>query len=136
MPSIFSGIVSGEIPSIKVYEDAQTLAFMDISPATRGHVLVVPKDEHADLLTLPPELLAAVSRTVQRVAQAIATALQPDGINIVQNNGVAAGQTVFHYHVHIVPRWDGDGALPLWVPQQSDPAALQATATLIRGALA
>jgi histidine triad (HIT) family protein len=93
---------------------------------------VIPRAEHADLFEMPPELLDAVARTTQKVAHAIRAALKPDGINIVQNNGAAAGQTVPHYHVHIIPRWEGDGALGLWRPQQADPAALEAIAEQIR----
>lgn len=135
MASIFSKIVSGEIPSFKIYEDEQTLAFMDISPASRGHALVISKDEHADLLALPDETLLATARAVQRVARAIQAAVSPDGINIIQNNGGAAGQTVFHYHVHIIPRWEGDGAVRLWKPQQGDSAEIQALAEQIRAQL-
>jgi len=135
MTSIFARIAAGDIPSVMVYADDQTFAFMDINPATRGHTLVVPRAEHADLLTMPPDLLAAVARTVQKVARAIFEGLEPDGINIVQNNGPAAGQTVFHYHVHIIPRWDGDGALPLWKPHTAQPADLEATAQVIRAKL-
>ncbi|PDW01645.1 HIT family protein [Candidatus Viridilinea mediisalina] len=114
MASIFSRIVSGEIPAAKLYEDDLTLAFLDINPASRGHVLVICKEELPALLDLPPELVAAVAQTVQRVARAINAALQPDGFNVIQNNGAAAGQTVFHYHVHIIPRWNGDQALIPW----------------------
>lgn len=102
MSSIFTRIVNGEIPSAKVYEDDHTFAFMDIHPASRGHTLVICKEEYPDLLTTPAELVAAVAITTRRVAQAIVAALQPDGFNIVQNNGAAAGQVVFHYHVHII----------------------------------
>jgi histidine triad (HIT) family protein len=135
MPSIFSSIVAGTIPAIKVYEDAETFAFLDIGPASRGHTLVISKAEYADLLTIPADTLAAVHLSVQRVARAIQSALAPDGINIVQNNGRAAGQTVFHYHVHIIPRWEGDGALPLWKPGKAESAELQALAEQIRAAL-
>jgi histidine triad (HIT) family protein len=135
MPSIFSRIVSGEIPALKIYEDQATLAFMDISPASRGHALVISKDEHPDLYSLPPETLAAVSQTVQRVARGLRGALQPDGINIIQNNGAAAGQTVFHYHVHIIPRWEGDGAVQLWQPGSAEQAELRALAEQIGAAI-
>jgi histidine triad (HIT) family protein len=135
MASIFSRIVAGEIPAIKLYEDDVTLAFMDIGPASRGHALVISKEEHADLLSIPPELLARVAQTVQNVARAINTALAPDGINIIQNNGAAAGQTVFHYHVHIIPRWEGDSALRLWAPKPAAPDELHALAEQIRQAL-
>lgn len=133
--SIFGKIARGEIPAAKVYEDEATLAFLDIGPASRGHTLVIPKDEHADLLRMPPELLAAVGATVQRVARAIQAALAPDGINIIQNNGAAAGQTVFHYHVHIIPRWAGDGAVQLWAPGTAGPDEIEALAQQIRAAL-
>ncbi|MEI6778172.1 MAG: HIT family protein [Chloroflexales bacterium] len=116
MASIFTRIVNGEIPATKVYEDAQTLAFLDVNPASRGHTLVICKQELPTLLDLPPDLLAAVGNSVQRVARAIMAALHPDGLNIVQNNGVASGQTVPHYHVHIIPRWEGDHAMSHWKP--------------------
>lgn len=132
MASIFSRIISGEIPAVKIYEDDQVIAFLDIAPASKGHTLVVPKQEYPDLLTVPPELLALVQQTVQRVAQAIQQSLQPDGMNIVQNNGTAAGQSVFHYHVHIIPRWEGDRALRLWNPQQTPTEDFQMVADLIR----
>lgn len=132
MSSIFTRIVNGEIPAAKVYEDEHTLAFMDINPASRGHTLVICKEEYPDLLTTPAELVAAVAVTTRRVAQAIVAALQPDGFNIVQNNGAAAGQVVFHYHVHIIPRWEGDRAVRGWEPGTADMAELHALATLIR----
>jgi histidine triad (HIT) family protein len=136
VPSIFSRIVAGEIPAIKVYEDATTLAFLDIHPASRGHILVISKAEYADLFDIPADTLAAVHATVQRVALAIRDVLAPDGINIIQNNGAAAGQTIFHYHVHLIPRWEGDGVLSLWEPGTTDFAALEAFGTQIRAALA
>lgn len=132
MPSIFSRIVSGEIPAIKVYENQETLAFMDINPAARGHVLVICKEEHPDIFSIPPAALAAVAQTTQRVAIAIKEALRPDGLNIIQNNGSAAGQVVFHYHVHLIPRWEGDNAVRLWHAQQTDQAELQTVAEHIR----
>jgi histidine triad (HIT) family protein len=135
MPSIFSKIASGEIPSIKVYEDEDTLAFMDISPAGRGHTLVIAKQEFADLWSIPEQTLFAVTRTVQRVALGLRDALKPDGLNIIQNNGAASGQTVFHYHVHLIPRWAGDDALHLWKPQQADQDELRALAEQIRRAI-
>jgi histidine triad (HIT) family protein len=135
MPSIFSKIVSGEIPSIKVYEDQHTLAFMDISPATRGHTLVISKEEFADLWSIPEETLTGVTLAVQRVARALRSALKPDGLNVIQNNGAASGQTVFHYHVHLIPRWESDQALRLWTPQQADQDELRGLAEQIREAI-
>ena len=135
MASIFSRIVRGEIPAVKLYEDEQTLAFLDVNPGARGHSLVICKAELPDLVSLPPELLAAVARTTQTVARALMAALQPDGLNVVQNNGAAAGQTVFHYHVHLIPRWDGDRALGGWRPGTATPDELQALAAAITAQL-
>jgi glycosyltransferase 2 family protein len=136
MASIFSRIVSGAIPAAKVYEDDQTLAFLDINPASRGHTLVICKEELPGLLDLPPELLASVAQTTQRVARALHAALQPDGFNVIQNNGAAAGQTVFHYHVHIIPRWSGDGALAAWRPGQISAEEISELVALVRAQLA
>lgn len=131
MATIFSRIVQGDIPSIKIYEDAHTYAFMDIAPASRGHTLVICKAELADIHEIDEESLVAVAKTTQRVAKAIRDALQPDGINIIQNNGAAAGQTVFHYHVHVIPRWDGDGAIGLWEPNSVNSDQLHALSAQI-----
>ena len=104
---IFCKIVQGGIPAIKVHEDDDTLTFMDIQPASPGHALVIPKTHAANLLEIAEADLVTVTRTVQRVARAVRKALAPDGIRIVQTNGTAAGQTVFHYHVHIIPMQEG-----------------------------
>ena len=132
MATIFTRIVNGEIPASKVYEDADTLAFLDISPASRGHVLVICKNASANLLELSDADVVATARTSQRVARALMAALQPDGINVVQNNGAAAGQTVFHYHVHIIPRWHDDGVVAFWQPGQLAADDAQILAALIR----
>lgn len=132
MDCIFCKIATGEIPSHTVYEDDRTLAFLDISPASRGHTLVIPKTHAADLLSIGSDDAAAVGRSVQVVARILHTGLQPDGINVIQNNGAAAGQTAFHYHVHVIPRWDGDGALRLWTPGATDHPALSALAAKLR----
>jgi histidine triad (HIT) family protein len=135
MATIFSRIVQGEIPSIKIYEDEHTYAFMDIAPASRGHTLVVCKAELANLYEIDEVSLIAVAKTTQRVAKAIQDALNPDGLNIIQNNGSAAGQTVFHYHVHLIPRWDGDDDVGLWQPHASDMNQLKALADQIQRTL-
>jgi len=105
--NIFARILRGEIPCVKIYEDAKSLAFMDVMPEAEGHVLVVPKEDAQDILDLSPDGLAAMMATVQRVARAIDTALAPDGIVLKQYNRAPAGQTIFHVHFHIVPRWEG-----------------------------
>jgi histidine triad (HIT) family protein len=132
MASIFTQIVQGDIPAAKVYEDDMTLAFMDIRPAARGHTLVICKEEYPRLLDMPPDVLAAVAQTTQKVARAIMTALEPEGFNVVQNDGAAAGQVVFHYHVHIIPRWKGDSPIVHWVQKNPDPASLQTLAQQIK----
>ena len=134
MNCIFCKIIAGEIPSHNVYEDGDTFALLDISPASRGHTLVIPKQHAADLFSMPIHTLEAVGRTTQQVARWLQQAVQCDGLNIVQSNGAAAGQTVFHYHVHVIPRWQGDHALHLWQPSATDHAALGALATELRNA--
>jgi histidine triad (HIT) family protein len=118
-----------------VYEDADTLAFLDIAPASPGHTLVICKNEVATLTELSDAQLLATARTTQRVAAAIQQALQPDGINIMQNNGAAAGQTVFHYHVHIIPRWTDDGVIQFWEHKSLSPAEFAEIVTKISQAL-
>lgn len=104
--NIFARIISGEIPAAKIYEDANVLAFMDAFPQTRGHALVISKTSQArNILEIEREALAHVMATTQRVARAINTALKPDGLIVKQFNGGAAGQTVFHLHVHVIPVW-------------------------------
>lgn len=105
--NIFAKILRGEIPAVKVFEDAKTLAFMDVMPESDGHVLVVPKEAAENLLDLSAESLTATMATVQKTAKAVDKALNPDGILIKQYNGAAAGQSVFHIHFHIVPRREG-----------------------------
>lgn len=135
MPSIFTRIVNGEIPAAKVYEDADTLAFLDINPASRGHTLVICKAEIATLTELSDAQLIATARTTQRVAAAVQQALQADGFNIVQSNGTAAGQEVFHYHVHIIPRWTNDGVFTFWRPQSIAKDAMTTIADSIKNAM-
>jgi len=101
---IFCKIVAGEIPCFKIFEDDATLAFMDINPAQRGHCLVIPKFHAANLFEMPDDVLAPVSSALRRVATAVNTVVQPDGINIVQANGKGANQSVLHFHFHIMPR--------------------------------
>ena len=105
---IFCKIVSGEIPSIKIYENDHTLAFMDINPVSAGHVLVIPKGHWSDLYAMPDHQLGHVDAIVRKVATAVRDALKPDGVSVMQANGKGAAQSVMHYHVHIVPRTLGD----------------------------
>ena len=106
---IFCKIIAGEIPSYTIYEDALFVAFLDVFPGNLGHALVVPKVHVADLFELDTQLVSAAMPVVQRVAKAVQAATGCTGVNILQNNGADAGQAVFHYHVHVLPRYAGDG---------------------------
>jgi histidine triad (HIT) family protein len=132
--NIFAKILRGEIPSVKVYEDAQTLAFMDVMPEADGHVLVVPKEGAETILDLSPEGMAAMMATTQKVAKAVDKALEPDGILLKQYNRPAAGQSVFHVHFHIVPRWEGVSLAPHG-KVMVEAARLEPIAAKIRSAL-
>ena len=106
--NIFAKILRGEVPSARVYEDDQVLAFMDVFPQSRGHTLVISKASKArNLLDVEPRVLEQLIAGVQRVARAVRVALKPDGIVVTQFNGAPAGQTIFHLHFHIIPRWEG-----------------------------
>ena len=132
--NVFAKILRGEIPAHKVYEDAQTLAFMDVMPQADGHTLVIPKVEAESLFDVPPEVLAATIVTTQRVAKAVKAAFAAPGVLVAQLNGSAAGQSVFHIHFHIVPRRAGLD-LKLHAREMADPAVLAAHAERIRAAL-
>ena len=105
--NIFAKIMRGEIPCHKVHEDAHTRAFMDVMPESDGHVLVIPKEPAEGVLDLSADGMTAMMATTQKIARAVDKALTPDGILLTQYNGAAAGQSVFHIHFHIVPRWEG-----------------------------
>jgi histidine triad (HIT) family protein len=129
---IFCGIVSGEVPATRIHEDDRTVAFMDIQPATRGHALVVPRAHATDLLDIGADDLAACSATAQQVAGLVMRNLGADGVNLVNACGSAAWQTVFHFHLHVVPRYADDPArdhlqLP-WIPTPGDPGDIAAAA--------
>lgn len=132
---IFCRIVAGEAQARRIYEDDDTVAFMDINPATDGHCLVIPKRHAVDVWTLPEEDGVAVWRTVRRLAAAVRTGLEADGLNILQSNGRAALQTVFHYHVHLIPRYVGDGIHVPLMRAPGDRSRLDEFADRIRGAL-
>ena len=110
--NIFAKILRGEIPCVKVYEDARTLAFMDVMPESDGHVLVIPREPAENVLDLSADGMAAMMATTQKVARAVDKALSPDGILLKQYNRAPAGQSVFHVHFHIVPRWERVGLAP------------------------
>ncbi|MBU6506398.1 MAG: HIT family protein [Alphaproteobacteria bacterium] len=132
---IFCKIVAGQIPSFRLFEDVASLAFMDINPANEGHCLVIAKPHHPTLYDMPPDLLAAVSATVLKVAKAVEAALKPDGLNLVQSNGKGAAQSVPHFHVHVLPRRLGDNLKINWEPKPGDRAAIAAVAERIKAKL-
>ena len=136
--NIFAKIIKGDIPSVKIYEDDEVLAFMDAFPQTRGHTLVIPKQARAtNLLTVEPDVLSTLIQRTQTIAKAIDKALAPDGIRIAQFNGAPAGQSVFHIHFHIIPVWEGGAMKPHADPSSgmADPKALEEIAVEIRAAL-
>jgi histidine triad (HIT) family protein len=130
--NIFARIIRGELPAAKVYEDAHVLAFMDVFPQSRGHTLVVSKAAKArNLLDVEPGVLAHVIQDVQRVAKALRAALNPDGIVMTQFSGAPAGQTVFHLHFHLIPRYTDAPLRPHGEGGMADPAELARLASLI-----
>ncbi len=115
---IFCRLANGDIPTRSVYEDEKFNVIMDTNPASKGHVLILPKDHYADIHEIPGETVEKVMRLAKTMADRLAENLDADGINIVQNNGKAAGQTVFHFHLHIIPRYAGGPAMVTWEPQE------------------
>jgi histidine triad (HIT) family protein len=129
---LFCKIVAGEIPATRVDEDERTIAFMDINPATRGHLLVIPREHAADLLEIPAADLEACARTAQRMATRIKQRLGPDGVNLINSCGRAAWQTVFHFHIHVIPRYVGDPLQLPWHPAPGDRDEIAAAAETLR----
>lgn len=133
---IFCRIVRGELPATKVYEDDEVLAFMDIGPIVKGHVLVIPKPHFDPLTAVPPALLGRVMAVVQKVAAAQVAGLHAEGVNLHQSNGACAGQVVPHVHFHVIPRFAQDGHRWNWNAQAyRGPEELQARADALRRAL-
>jgi len=129
---IFCRIVSGELPSTRIDEDERTVAFMDINPATRGHVLVVPREHSADLTEIAEDDLAAVAAMAKRIALRQQQRLGADGVNLLNSCGKVAWQTVFHFHVHVIPRYEDDPLeLPVR-PQEGDPDEIAEDAEKLR----
>lgn len=118
---IFCKIINGDIPSSKVYEDADVLAFLDLSQVTKGHTLVIPKEHQSDLFELQPDTAAKLFKAVPKVAKAIKAAFDPAALNLLNNNGEFAGQSVFHFHIHLLPRYDkNDGFGMKWDTHEQD----------------
>ena len=129
---LFCRIIAGELPAEIVDEDERTIAFMDINPATAGHALVVPREHAADLYELPAEDVVATTLAAQRLALRMRDTLGADGINLLNSCRPAAWQTVFHYHVHVIPRYEDDPLRLPWVPGPGDTGEISASAEQLR----
>ena len=131
-PCIFCGIVAGEVPGQIVDSDEHTIAFMDINPATRGHALVIPREHSADLLEISDEDLTRTILAARRLVQRMGDVLEPAGFNVLNSCGSAAWQTVFHFHIHVIPRYDDDPLQLPWVPGPGDEKEIAAVAEELR----
>ena len=130
---IFCKIVAGELPARIVDEDDRTIAFLDIAPATRGHALVIPRTHSRDLFEADPEDVRAVAAAAQRLAGRIRERLGADGVNLLNSSGQAAWQTVFHLHMHVIPRYRDDPLRLPWIPSEGDSAEIDAAAQDLAG---
>jgi histidine triad (HIT) family protein len=130
---LFCGVVAGSIPSETIDTDERTVAFMDINPATPGHALVVPREHSADLLEIGAEDLTATILAAQRLARRMKDVLGSDGINLINASGAEAWQTVFHFHIHVVPRYEDDPLKLPWVPKPGDSDEIAKVAKRLRG---
>ena len=130
---IFCKIAGGELPATRVAEDDRTVTFMDINPATRGHVLVVPREHAKDLYAIEPTDLAAVAQAAQRIAAVMPERLGAAGVNLLNSCGRAAWQTVFHFHIHVIPRYDADPLRLPWTPEPGDREAIAEAARALEG---
>jgi histidine triad (HIT) family protein len=135
MDCIFCKIIAGEIPCFKLYEDDASLAFMDINPANEGHALVIPKEHYADVHAVSNEALASTVVTAKKIAAALDKTLGPDGMNLIQCNGPAAAQSVLHFHMHVLPRRQGDGLTLNWGLEPGDMDTIGELAERIRANL-
>ena len=132
---IFCKIIAGEIPADKVYEDADTVVMLDIKPINPGHLLVMPKEHHVNAYDLPSELIASMMKVAQKMALAQQKALGVENVNVYMNNGSAAGQMVFHAHIHVIPRHENDG-YGLWHGKAYEDGRAKEVADKIKTALA
>jgi histidine triad (HIT) family protein len=130
---LFCKIVAGEIPSTRVDEDERTVAFMDINPATRGHLLVIPREHSVDLLEVPRQDLDACAHMAQKLAGRMQERLGADGVNLLNSCGSSAWQTVFHFHVHVIPRYANDPLRLPWTPAPGDREDIAAAARELTG---
>ena len=135
MDCIFCEIVAGNLPAATVYEDEHVFAFMDIEPANPGHTLVIPKQHYRNIFDMPTAVGGKIMQAAIPIANAIKTALNPDGFNLFQANEAAGFQTVFHFHLHLIPRWESDSIRSPWRPRGGNPEEIRNIAAKIRDAL-
>lgn len=128
----FCKIANGEIPSATVYEDSICRVILDVNPANKGHALIIPKEHFDNIYSMDAETAAKIFTIATEVAKAQKAELNPDGLNILQNNGEAAGQTVFHFHMHLVPRYIKDNVTMTWIPGKADTEELSALSKALR----
>ncbi len=136
MDDLFLKIIAGEIPSARIYEDERVVAFLDIHPNNKGHALVVPRAKFRNILDGDTETLAHMMVVGQRVARALVAALNADGVNLVMNNERAAGQEIFHSHLHVIPRFENDDAFGTFAHRTYEPGEIDAYAERIKNAMA
>jgi len=132
---IFCKIANGEIPSATVYEDDDFRVILDLNPASDGHALILPKEHYRDITELPEDLSAKAFVLAGKIGSAMKKGLSCTGFNVVQNNGLSAGQTVFHFHIHMIPRYENAAAIVTWKPGTSTPESLKKTAEKIHAAI-
>lgn len=132
---IFCKIANGGIPSETVYEDEDFRVILDLGPASRGHALILPKEHFKDICEADEKTASRILPLASRIGAAMKSGLGATGFNVVQNNGSSAGQTVFHLHVHVIPRYNGDPVMVSWTPGTVETGELQQTAELLRGEL-
>lgn len=129
---IFCKIANGEIPSATVYEDSTCRVILDVNPANKGHALVIPKEHYDNIYSMDADTASKIFTIATEVAKAQKAELNPDGLNIVQNNGEAAGQTVFHFHMHVIPRYIKDNVNIKWLPEKPEADELEALSKALR----
>ena len=129
---IFCKVIAGELPGEIVDSDERTITVMDINPATRGHVVVIPREHAADLAAVSDEDLVATMHSVRRMVDRMRETLEPAGFNVLNNTGRAAWQSIFHFHVHVIPRYEDDPLQLPWLPEPADPDELAAVASELR----
>ena len=122
---IFCKIAAGEIPSRKLYEDEDFVVILDLNPTSKGHALIIPKEHYANLYEIDEEVAAKAMKLAKKMALKMTDVLGCDGFNLLQNNGESAGQTIFHFHMHLIPRYVNDGQKILWTPGESAPEELE-----------